>query len=45
MFYQKMFKKFKKIFTTVSYFVLFILDKFVRIETDISDKDMGVYLL
>ena len=41
----KIFNKFKKVFTIVSYFVLFVLDKSIRIETDILDKDIKVYLL
>ena len=43
-FCQKIFNKFKKAFTTVSYLIFFILNKSVRIETNILDKDIKVYL-
>ena len=44
-FCEKIFNKFKKIFIIVSYFILFVSDKSVRIKTDISDKDIEAYLL
>ena len=44
-FCKKIFNKLKKTFTTASCLILFISDKSVRIETDTSDKDIGVYLL
>ena len=42
---EKVFNKLKKTFTTILYLILFILDKSVRIETDVSNKDIEVYLL
>ena len=44
-FCQKIFNKLKKAFITASYLILFILDRSVRIETDTSDKGLGIYLL
>ena len=42
---QKVFNKFKKAFTTVSYLTFFISDKSIRIEIDILDKSIRVCLL
>ena len=44
-FYQKIFNKLKRVFIIVSYLILFISDRSVRIETNISDKDLGTCLL
>ena len=43
-FCQKIFNKFKKVFTTVLYLIFFILDKPIRIKTNILDKDIEIYL-
>ena len=42
--YKKVFNKLKKTFITISYLILFVLDKSIRIEINILDKDIGVYL-
>ena len=43
--YQKIFNKLKKAFIIVSYFILFVSDKSIKIKTDILDKDIRIYLL
>ena len=42
---EKIFNKLKKIFIIAFYFILFVSNKFIRIKTDVLDKDIGVYLL
>ena len=42
---QEVFNKFKRVFITISYLILFTLDKPVRIKIDILNKDIKIYLL
>ena len=44
-FCQKVFDKLKKTFIIVPYLIFFTSDRSVRIKINISDKDVGVYLL
>ena len=44
-FCQKIFNKLKKTFIIVSYLIFFISDKFIKIKTNILDKDVKVCLL
>ena len=45
MFCQKVFNKLKKTFIIVFCLILFILNRLIKIKTDILDKGLGVYLL
>ena len=42
---QEIFDRFKKIFTSILCLAIFKLGKSVRIKIDISDKNIGAYIL
>ena len=44
-FCKKVFNKLKKTFIIILYFILFVSNKSIRIEIDVSDKNIEVYFL